>query len=71
MSRRRTLGPSASIGNGHSLDVCLARAIDAMSLLREELRREGLTEPAAVLDQALVSCLKVYVDRETVKDDEG
>jgi hypothetical protein len=56
-------------GTGNRLDTTLPLAIDAMSLLREDLRREGFAEPADALDDALVKCLKVYVDRENAKPD--
>ncbi len=52
------------VGNGKSLDASLARAIDAMSHLREDLRREGILQLADLLDDVLVKCLTLYVDRE-------
>lgn len=54
-------------GNGHSLDVTLSRAIDAMSLLREDLRLEGIQDLANKLDDILVECLALYLDRENAK----
>ncbi|WP_349322353.1 hypothetical protein [Asticcacaulis sp. MM231] len=54
-------------GNGHSLDASLSRTIDAMSLLREDLRREGIQDLANDLDDILVKCLMLYVDRENSK----
>lgn len=62
MSRKRT--GKIPIENGPSLDVSLSRTIDAMSLLREDLRHEGIQELANDLDDILVKCLTLYVDRE-------
>ena len=55
------------VGNGHSLDASLSRTIDAMSLLREDLRREGMQDLANDLDDILVKCLTLYVERENSK----
>lgn len=54
-------------GNGNSLDACLNRAIEAMNLLREDLRREGITALADHLDDVVVKCLALYLDRENRK----
>ena len=67
MSRRRTGNVTLPSGNGHSLDASLSRTIDAMSLLREDLRREGVQDLANDLDDILVKCLALYLDRENSK----
>jgi hypothetical protein len=67
MSPERTGNMPVPLGNGHSLDVSLSRTIDAMSLLREDLRREGIQDLANDLDDLLVKCLTLYVDRENSK----
>jgi hypothetical protein len=67
MSRRRTGNMALPVGNGHSLDASLSRTIDAMSLLREDLRREGIQDLANDLDDILVKCLTLYVERENSK----
>lgn len=54
-------------GNGNSLDASLNRAIEAMNLLREDLRREGITTLADHLDDVVVKCLALYLDRENGK----
>ena len=38
-----------------------------MSLLREDLRREGVQDLANDLDDILVKCLTLYLDRENSK----
>lgn len=38
-----------------------------MSLLREDLRREGIQDLANDLDDILVKCLTLYLDRENSK----
>lgn len=60
----------APIGNGNSLDASLARAIDAMSHLREDLRRDALIDLADSIDDVLVKCLKLYLDRENANPDQ-
>lgn len=67
MSRKRTGKMPIPVENGHSLDVSLSRTIDAMSLLREDLRHEGIQDLANDLDDLLVKCLTLYVDRENSK----
>jgi hypothetical protein len=63
--RSRRVKKSSSTGNGNSLDANLDRAIEAMSHLREDLRREGFTDLAHNLDKTLVKCLKLYAERDS------
>ena len=69
MSHSGAPNDPAKVGNGNSLDASLSRAIDAMSLLREDLRREGHLDVADTIDVALVKCLALYVERENAKTD--
>jgi hypothetical protein len=64
-------GHGAGAGNGNSLDASLNRAIEAMSHLREDLRREGHFDLADCLDDTLIKCLKFYADRDTNGANEG
>jgi hypothetical protein len=63
--------PGSVGGNGNSLDAHLNRAIEAMSHLREDLRREGHTDLADSLDDTLVKCLRFYANRDTDGTREG
>ncbi|MFT4077515.1 MAG: hypothetical protein QM647_18455 [Asticcacaulis sp.] len=54
-------------GNGNSLDASLNRAIEAMNFLRDDLRREGITPLADHLDDVVVKCLALYLERENGK----
>ena len=70
MPRNPSKMVSAPIGNGNSLDASLARAIDAMSHLREDLRRDALRDLADRIDDVLVKCLELYLDRENANPDQ-
>ena len=54
----------AGKGECKRLDASLARAIDAMSEFRADLRAEGYNDLAGTLGMIIVQCLALYVELE-------